>query len=91
MLFTSETAVILRFSSASHGGHYINTSTQFEECFEVNIMADNIVEDNETFTLHLSTNDEGVTFNGETVTVTIIDNDGEMPKYCHCFVITFII
>ena len=50
-------------------------------CVEVQILDDDTVESNETFTLSLTTNDPAVLPGGFT-TVTIIDNDG-MPCSFH--------
>ena len=46
------------------------------ECVNVNIIDDDALELNETFTVTLTTSDPAVIFDTDATTITITDNDG---------------
>ena len=62
------------------GRHRRSTDVEYEQCFNISTLPDLIVEANETFTIQLSTDDQGVQFSPQSATVVIIDNDGKF--YC---------
>ncbi len=49
--------------------------TNTEQCFNIPIATDSIVENNETFRVELSSTDDGVTFSVSMAIVTILDDD----------------
>ena len=59
-----------------------------EQCATINITDDNLVEDTESFTV---TAGAGAFPNGNVVTVSIMDNDGETLDYRHLATIMFFI
>ena len=52
------------------------------ECSEVPITDDNIYEDDETFSVTLTTGDEDVTLEPDSGVVTITDDDGGLNCVC---------
>ena len=48
-----------------------------EQCFNVKILSDVLVENGEVFLVQLSTDDSGVVLNPEQVDVVILNNDCE--------------
>ena len=54
----------------------LDSTTSETACVEVHIMEDSVLESDEVFQLHLSSNDSAVLLPDPTVNVEIIDNDG---------------
>ena len=50
-------------------------------CFSIEVIDDDLFEDDESFTLHLSTGDASVLIGAPYATVTITDNDGMFSKF----------
>ena len=58
-------------------------ATGEESCFSIEVIDDNLFEDREDFTVHLSTDDASVTLHTIYATVTITDNDGMFQMYIY--------
>ena len=56
--------------------------SRLSDCFTVRPNNDSIVEDDEQFTLRLSTTEMRVTTDPDTATITIVDNDRECVCVC---------
>lgn len=57
-----------------------------EECWDIVLVDDNILEENETFSVTLTINDTSVDFNGSTAEVVITDNDCKLRNvYRHVY------
>ena len=74
ILFTAESTVI-HFSAPRQ--RRATGELQFEETFNISTLPDLVVEGNETFILHLTSNDASIEFDPQNATVVIIDNDGK--------------
>ena len=55
---------------------FIGSITE-EQCFNVTILSDPFVEEDEVFLVQLSTDDPGVVLSPEEAEVVIVNNDGE--------------
>ena len=64
------------FTSGSMGGA--------ARCVNISIIDDRALEDNETFTVVLTTSDPDVILGTSRTTVTITDNDGKKQTYTYC-------
>ena len=53
-------------------------SVDNEQCITLSVVSDVYVENDETFSVHLSTMDPDVSLSPAYATVTILDNDGEI-------------
>ena len=70
--YTLTTPFSLTISGLATGG---------ESCFSIEVNDDNLFEDSEDFTIHLSTDDASVTLHTIYATVTITDNDGMFQSF----------
>ena len=81
--------------------NFTSSSSSFRQCFDVNITDDEILEDTETFSLHLTLNDTSgqrlnIIINPDVSSVEIVDTDGTSPTnnramYSINFIMLFIL
>ena len=55
-------------------------TTNSTQCFEITRPDDTILEEDETFTMTLSSDDEGVLLTSDTLTIQIQDDDSEIAN-----------
>lgn len=71
---------------ASGSFNFTLNPSRIQDCFSVQPINDSIVEDNETFTLQLSTTADRVNTDPDTSTITIEDDDSKLWESVPCAV-----
>ena len=76
-MFSDSASAGLDFTPLTQAQSFIPGFQTARQCTNVQVLNDNILESDETFSVTLSSTDGSVNFANQSSVVTIIDNDGQ--------------
>ena len=75
------------FHIASNASTVAFTANETMHCIDISIEADGVLEENEMFSVMLSTTEERVNLAPELANITIIDDDSKLCNYTHPLIV----